>query len=917
MITFTTALPDVDDLVLDASVEDELTSIPETTPSLNHGEFEHEYRESGASTWQAAGTTQYDSAAQPITGLEDGEKYDVRVRSQTSVVTGVWYEASAVTLLPAPGQPSFANVTETAVDIAWIDNADNENDQVIRRERSDQQGFVQVATVAADVESDTDDSVLPGYEYSYVVRTRTEHVVADSPSASVETPASGRPQTRSRQSQWVVEVADPDRSGYRRATVTGTPRLQPRLNGRPAIRVPIPADESWLRDGLLEKPVRVWYDGTRLPYDELRDVSPGPATYELLCTAGRQLTEYVQLQVDEEENHVVAADLITEHTEYALEIDDPDSETRSDVLLANYTGTADFESLFSGQLEDDTIPLYYDNTEDDLRTYQTAWFEEAEDAANNGFTVSADGTFSNPGAYSDGQAIRLSSTGDYVEVTFTPNYDIPAGNLDVAILYACDGDSPPDFEFYNTLNTQTAAYPGSQILNTAGPFDLEYQKSGAGLGSTSISAGTTVTVGVEVAASGDDVYVDVIAPLDNRYSYTMDDSPSNDLVDGPELHPDGIDLETPDVQSVEQILEATLNVTMDAVDGQQAIALSADQGASWTSAANTASLTEQYDPSVSQVRSRVTLSRTGQRDTTSPATGFKSQVLSAIEIRADLDDTPVLYDKVVRGRLEKVLADAVADPGDYVWEIERDPAAAWDDPDGLQFAMTQAGQRTRSRVSESLVEWSGTKTVEGRYDKIIVRGGSRRIDGEDFFADVGGNEQTLDNSPVVVDSERVYDPATGETFERNVDYTMDYEAGNYQVPSGSSMTDGETYEIDYEERFIGEAKTPGVAEAEATTREERIPNARSDTECQQLALGILRRVQEPLVEVEVTVATSDPTISLLEAINHPELPIEGSLVPREQSVSPGEVTLTLGTRRGFKQIVEELQSGIRELADAV
>jgi hypothetical protein len=85
---------------LDASTEDEL-GVPQPG-RLNTGEYRVEYRETGTSTWQLAGTFAFDDATGlVIAGLLDGEKYDVRVRPQTADVIGAYVAVSEVTLLPA------------------------------------------------------------------------------------------------------------------------------------------------------------------------------------------------------------------------------------------------------------------------------------------------------------------------------------------------------------------------------------------------------------------------------------------------------------------------------------------------------------------------------------------------------------------------------------------------------------------------------------------------------------------------------------------------------------------------------------------------------------------------------------------------------------------------------------------------
>jgi len=112
------------------------------------------------------------------------------------------------------------------------------------------------------------------------------------------------------------------------------------------------------------------------------------------------------------------------------------------------------------------------------------------------------------------------------------------------------------------------------------------------------------------------------------------------------------------------------------------------------------------------------------------------------------------------------------------------------------------------------------------------------------------------------------------------------------------MSTGTTYAADYEFKHRGEATTPTVDPAEARTVERTIAGATSDRECNQLALSILKDVQDAQVEATITLVEPAPDVPLVEAISHPRLPEgaqrdprRGAVVDERARVSTGESTL--------------------------
>ncbi|ELZ12507.1 hypothetical protein C478_10536, partial [Natrinema thermotolerans DSM 11552] len=138
-VTFTTDLPDAEGLDLDGSEPDEITA--QWTQVLNNGEYRLEVRESDANeAWGDSGTATvaYDATLEhTFTGILDGEKFDVRIRTQTAHVTGSWLTGEEITNLPAPDGLTISNVGATSLDLSWIDNANFQGSYQILRKRTD------------------------------------------------------------------------------------------------------------------------------------------------------------------------------------------------------------------------------------------------------------------------------------------------------------------------------------------------------------------------------------------------------------------------------------------------------------------------------------------------------------------------------------------------------------------------------------------------------------------------------------------------------------------------------------------------------------------------------------------------------------------------------------------------------------
>ncbi|RLM40566.1 hypothetical protein DVK00_20900, partial [Haloarcula sp. Atlit-47R] len=151
----------------------------------------------------------------------------------------------------------------------------------------------------------------------------------------------------------------------------------------------------------------------------------------------------------------------------------------------------------------------------------------------------------------------------------------------------------------------------------------------------------------------------------------------------------------------------------------------------------------------------------------------------------------------------------------FIWELRRAPAADAE----YRIEWTQPGQRVAD-AEPTLVSFTGRRSIEESYQRVIAEGKTSRVEGETFVANNYGLNVGLAEGPVDTGSETVYDVGDRSTqYERNIDYTIGHSEGSITILEGGSMTPGVEYAIDYEWRFEGEYAQPAVDDPD-TLREE-------------------------------------------------------------------------------------------------
>ncbi|WP_277540235.1 fibronectin type III domain-containing protein [Haloarcula laminariae] len=893
-VQFTTSLPDEDQPVLGNGVEDEVAIDRETQPT-NYGNIRLQIRETGQSNWDSGATgyaeqtVAYDTLTATFGGREDGEEYEVRARAETEHITGSWTDPVAITT-KFPGATGLAvdAVGETAVDLSWTDNADNEDGFDLRRRRhkNGQWGpWRLVDTLPPNTESTTDDTVSPNRTYQFELEAFTEDASATSGIVQTTTGSSGAGQRRLAASETRVELDHPDVDEPRQPSILDDPVWKPQLNGTPTVEIPVPYNEAWLSDAWDDAPMRVWLDGDRLPITELETVRTKPD--RMLLIGGLPLDTRVEKDISEQEAHAAAADVIGK-TAYGADVDEPDVtvETRT-------AQTAETESEWTAALQSIPSELPVTINSGNPQSQQTLWWVEGEDASG----LSEGGYLDSAASDGFSEILRYSTH----DLTLTAPFshapgDGVAGYVRVGVE---DPDNPPGFDILVDGDTVESVPEGA--AGTTG-----YTYLGGVLDTATDSGEHTVTIERTSAdADASNLFVDGLIICDPRYhglSDFADSVDANGYLDLGGTYPDRVRVETEDTAFAEQVVGGTLTAQFDDVGGQQTVSISQDQGQTWATASNSPTVSKNWADGTPQIRARFGLSRHGTRDSETPTKGYLPQTIDSFELDADFDSTPLLVDRVFDAGAESVLQE-IADYANSLWEARWDAGA-----EEVQIVWTQPGQRTND-VDPAIVSYDVDRSTKNQATKVVIKGASTPVSGEQITAD-HGTAQELTQQTIVTGTEAVRDPDTGDQFERGTDYAMDYGApASITTLSAGSMTDGSTYEISYQQQPEGEYAVPSHNPDEDDPLVRTITAATSNRECGQAAIYLANELKDPLFSATVTVSRLEAGLSLVDDIDFAELPDPiARMEVQNIEQGPKNITLQLGSRSPLSELLSRYGS---------
>lgn len=833
--------------------------------------------------------------------LEDGEEYDVRVRGEGPDAVGAWTTVTAVTKWPPITGLQTTAVTKTSIDWSWTDVYDNEDEWTVTVERVYDAGHtaqLDQTTYGPNRTTHSDATLSPGNTYRLTLRAATEHVFAEG-TLDATTTSSGKPRKPVGSQGWFVEVEHPDSGAVHRPTVLDDPLIKPTANALPEIEIPVPADEKWMSDAFDDAPMEVWKDGDQQPIDELTKVRPAPDRYVLVGRGGGELEQPIEKEVDQQETHLLAKDLIQNNTTYATNVDAPATTVRKNEQAQSADTQAEFQSVTSLAAADP-----FEVTGDGkFRPLQPCHVREGRDFdrdSGTGFTSSS--------AYSNGEALRLAQSGAWAEWDITLPYTIPEQYVGLKIRQT--GSDVPELA-YKIESTEVDST--SSTTTDIGSIRWWANGDGAfgGPGWSGASGGDlsgTATVRIEVVShqASEQIDIDVLALYDKRFesSLTFDNTvDANGYLSGPALYPE-MTFEFDDFTAAQTIRGGRIEATL--LDGQTLaeVAFSNDGGVTWPlSATDTNTYEADFADAGGTLRWRATFEGWGSRDTATPTTGFNPQEIDAYTLYADIGETPVTTNWSDDDHLKAVL-NYLARQGNFVWEYRlRDgtPTIEW----------TQPGQRTSSKVPE-VADYQVEKDTSGVYESVTVIGSARSVR-KVSFQSKHDKARSLPDDHLVDGSETVYDPDSGTNYERGADYQISYLTGEITVLSTGSMTDATAYEIDYEAETRGSYTDDSVSSPRVAPNQP-IPGLTSDTAATLSAISIVNQISEPRIEATVTLPADELGFRVVEAIQIPGVPTNGrALQITGTEHRPGEAILRLEAE-SVGDVVERLREQVSQVA---
>ncbi len=119
------------------------------------------------SGFEEIGTVLADVNEYTDAGLTYGQSYIYRVAAYTSVNTSSWVTITATTVFPAPAGLSATPVSDSEIELTWIDNTAYETGFKIERDVGS--SFVEIGTVLANVNEYTDTGLTYRQSYNYRV----------------------------------------------------------------------------------------------------------------------------------------------------------------------------------------------------------------------------------------------------------------------------------------------------------------------------------------------------------------------------------------------------------------------------------------------------------------------------------------------------------------------------------------------------------------------------------------------------------------------------------------------------------------------------------------------------------------------------------------------------------------------------
>jgi|GEM_PF-4427300 len=724
---------------------------------------------------------------------------------------------------------------------------------------------------------------------------------------------------------WTVEIVHPETGRVLRPDVLDDPVVLPSLNALPEVRIPVRKSEAWLDPALEgETDMAVYLDGVKAPIDTLREVEQRTDRTILHGIGGEELRDRVQVSYRSERPSVAVENLVDTETSYSPDVDEPESGDLTNSLLQDPDTQQELESLVNPASD---LPLTITNG--GIEPLQTCWLGllgdwslpepdlvslESNDAFEQG---AAQGLLPQDDVDNDGSPELAAIEFDF-EVDYTiPTYDVSGSTLDE--VWAEVRMTSKDVTTNPTLRVDIDGQViGDITVGNDGFDEVQWERADPTDSFGELQPGThTCRIRRIDSLDTDEIFIDCVAIYDagqrfGSFDYTFDNTLSSPggYLDGPETHPDVVTVEPSAADTPFAVLSANASLTIDDTSNEQRLQVSNDGGQTWLpddgTEDNTSTVDVDFPNESPSVRLRVDLSRwspNGARDET-PRYGYAGQRIDAWELYGDLRLETLLVDRRFDNDLKTVITDIAGE--DFLWSYNLDANG------NPQVSFTQPGQR----VADSDPDL-GDVTIKKNMDvweSVTIKGASQQVSGETFQAST--SFEPLNNDGIVPGSESVYDDS--QSYDRGVDYEMDYTDGEIRAVDTGALTTGTEYTIDYRREISGSYT---VQDASANPRElvKTVPAVTSENTAEQVAFAIATRYSEPRYTANLSIPRADVTFDPLEALTLDNLDLPAAATPlelREQpDVTPSGIEARLGSRGRIEGALSEISSTLRQVSD--
>ncbi|AFZ73049.1 fibronectin type III domain-containing protein [Natronobacterium gregoryi] len=901
-VTFTTDLPDVEEMTLDATEPETLGA--EWGDVLNNGEYVLELRDDDPDgdhpDYEHEATVGYDEGTEhTIEGILGGEQYSVRIRTETEYKIGEWLEVEEKTKLVPSDYVTVEETDETSVELSWTIENEFRGSHLIYRQREDYDYEGDPAdtgrltgTVADDDDEFVDESVSPDREYQYQVRTQTQWQYADSettdPVTTEETALEDRSVPRG---GWYVELEHPEGVTITPDVLDGA-TFSAEIRDQPTASIDIERNPAIYADSYEGIPIRVWKDGDRLPVEEVEESDLEDDHVSLTAVGGTALENDVERDVvDERVSEIV--ETLLEDTDLEANVDVPEASIEEDVGVVFADDELTFEELLEAlPIDEETIPLEVDgNTVKPLQTCAV---------------IDLDGDITGD-MYSGGAAQEINFS-----VSHEFGYKVPEENLNLR--YRRGGyENPDDGPTYDLLWNGEWFWQDADIGSQDDP---SWRRESWDLWGSGDVADNSMTIQYSDSPDeGDGMFVDVVAFYDDRFHSSIDFSDElhepGGYLPGPSLYPDDpLEIETETLSQFREAIAGYLDVETGHGGGVDELALSADAGGSWIEAEDATSLEGEFYESGPHIKARFGLGadRDLEPQGATPRFGYEPQSLESIDIRADFDDRPLVLNRILEGDLGDVL-DELADVSDAVWEVGVNA-------DGeLTLEWTWPGDRKAETPATGAMDPSVSKE-SAPILMARVRGG-RTSTRQRVEADPG-SWVDLRAENIIPGTETVED-SDGEEYSRGLDYEMENGNGRIRMTESGAIDDGEELHLEYDYKVSGEFEHEDYDGDRRTRLTETISDLSTERACEQAAMYLVRELSTPRYEVSADFPSGEIR-SLVEAVELEDLDVDVPaeyLLPYDMSIESDRDRVTFGTRRSSSEVFGGFESRLDSANDRV